>query len=555
MKFRLLQLCLRLIDMSENQSSPSQPNNQSVNQVTMDGVSQLMSEGSAQQSAPPLDPEPVDMWEAVDAPAAEPTVAESAATEPAATEPVEIKTITRENELLALIHDLNECNDVLLSRVASLEGELAQSQATAKAEIEKARDEASAARNKMKQQLSVEHASAQQVSQNAQQQVAKIVTQLETAEQGLSRQRLINENLQTELDNSQERIAQLERECVLSAQQHAEEAKARVKAETSSRDLRSRLQRQQRYTLQFKAALEKSLTVSARSVKAEVTRPVPFKDSASVVMPKVQRIMPWASAESSPFQGIDPHLETLIRNVGKSGEAANVSPKAEPFRDEPAQATEVAAVSPPAEAEAELWQDLERVMNTASAVKPAADSLTDSAAEKTEDKPAEVPTEPTIETAAAVTEPSGFESSKTPKLNWQTQLKNTPAEGIELDDDMPSAADLAPALPAEDPAEAPIPEIDPAAVEASFTAATRQRLEKEVDFTEPSPWGQPLTNVEPQPAVAQSVPTDYLPATEGTTDSSVSPVVKPLRSQKKIGSMASVELPTFPSAKVGSFRR
>lgn len=553
MKFRLLQLCLRLIDMSENQSSSSQPNSQNINQAAnMDGVSQLMNGGSAQQKALPSDLEPMDIWEAVDSPADLPTtdlptveqaIATTETKDAEGIAPTGVKTITRENELLALIHDLNECNDALLSRVATLEGELTQNQATARAEVEKARAAASVVQDTMKKQMTAEHASAQQVSQNAQQQVAKIVTQLETTEQALSRQRLINENLQTELDNSLERVAQLERECALSAQQHAEEAKARVKAETSSRDLRSRLQRQQRYTLQFKAALEKSLTVSARPVKAEVAHPVSFKDASSVAMPKVQRIMPWASAESSPFQGIDPHLETLIRNVGKPNTAEAVQPKARaPIHQPPvdkAPVNEVTTAKAPAapEAEAELWQDLERVMSTASkteSVVRATEPLTDVAVEKpSEDEPAVAATEVT-------------ETFKTPRLNWQAQLKNVPAEGVGLEGDMPTAADLAPALPAEEPAEEPA-EIPPAAVEASFAAATRQRLEQEVTFTEPSPWGKPVDQ--------GNVPTDYLPATEGTTDSSVSPVVKPLRSQKKIGSLASVELPTFPSAKVGSFKR
>ncbi|MGB7087463.1 MAG: hypothetical protein WBD47_18030, partial [Phormidesmis sp.] len=44
-------------------------------------------------------------------------------------------------------------------------------------------------------------------------------------------------------------------------------------------------------------------------------------------------------------------------------------------------------------------------------------------------------------------------------------------------------------------------------------------------------------------------------AVETAVGSTVSPLVKPLRPQKKVGSLAAVKLPTFQNAKVASFRR
>ena len=506
----------------------------------------------------------MDLWEAI-----EPISSREQSVGEAVKSTVKVETISRETELLALIHDLNECNDALLSRVTRLEETLEQTQAASKAEIEKAQAVARTIQQRMSKQVSAEQASVQQVSQNAQQQVAKVVTQLETTEQALSRQQLINENLQTELDNSLERITQLERACTLSAQEHAEEAKARVKAETTSRDLKARLQRQQRYTLQFKAALEKSLTMSSRtegsSIKAEAARPVPFKDTASVVMPKAQRIMPWASATSiSPFQGIDPHLETLIRSVGKPSEP-EIPAKAEVFET---------VVSEPAvtEAEAKLWQDLERVMGTATA-----DKLAPAVREETvavEESAVIASVETVVAPAESVTETPELEETSTPKLNWQTKRKAAEVIAVEIDTSetsIPEAEALETIASEASPAETAMslqvePQITPLDVEKSFAAATRQRLETAITFTEPSPWGKPLPQkVEAIPAAAhvaisplldQSPDSyDYLPATESTTDSTIAPVVKPLHPQKKIGSLASVELPTFPNAKVGSFRR
>jgi hypothetical protein len=66
-----------------------------------------------------------------------------------------------------------------------------------------------------------------------------------------------NEALQAELDVNQQRVAQLERECTLLQQRFNEKTVALQQAENTCHDLKSRLHRQQRYTLQFKAALGK----------------------------------------------------------------------------------------------------------------------------------------------------------------------------------------------------------------------------------------------------------------------------------------------------------
>ena len=548
--------------MSENQSPQNSSDSQPANlTASMKGVSQLLSNDDPQQTALPLNCQPMDLWEATEAPQADNQVSDRTDNQ-ASEKPVEQKAVkqqgvgqkpiapaseptngtTRENELLVLIHDLNDCNDVLLTRVAQLESDLKKTSSTLKAELEQAKAEveqtkeaAKSVQERMAQQVSAEHAAAQQMAHNAQQQVAKLLSQLEVAEQEVSRQRLINENLQTELSNSQERNIQLERECALIAQEHAEQARARIEAETTARDLRSRLQRQQRYTLQFKAALEKSLSVSAQPVNSpEAVRLISFQDPASFVMPKAHRIMPWAAGgDTTPFQGIDPHLEVLIRGASKPSE-----PK-------------VAIPQPPAaassEATAELWQDLERVLSTdTQAAQQAAQQVAQRAAKQAAQSAnasdtvisPEVITSETVKPSKPESPalPSSVLSSAAlpPKLNWQSK----------------STAESEPeASPVEADIVAPVEPIAPAASTQS---------EPEVLFTEPSPWGNPLAE---KAATAQvtaetaAVSQDYLPATSSPTASTVSPGVKPLRSPKKIGSMASVELPTFPNAKVGSFKR
>ncbi|MEL6815556.1 MAG: hypothetical protein AAFP03_12170 [Cyanobacteria bacterium J06598_3] len=539
---------------------------------------------------------------------------QSTANAPAA-RPAHTVTTERETELLTLIHDLNECNDVLLSRISQLEGEVEKTQSALKTEI----DKASFAQEKMAKQVSAEQTSAQQVSQNAQQQVGKLVSQLETNEQLLSRQQLINENLQTELTNSQERITQLERECALASQQYADEAKARVKTETTNRDLRSRLQRQQRYTLQFKAALEKSLTVSTRSAStsanntASLAQPVSFNTPATVpavTMPKAQQIMPWAAAAAtSPFQGIDPHLESLIRNAGKPTNVAESKPSsltAEPTEAN-AKVTTSGGTDPlptgtaDSEAEAKLWQDLERVINTATEAEapdqPAVQPIAEAIDKKPVDSAPAISTELNDAGATASAPATALETSTTasesPRFNWQkatqagftetatvetnTAKTNTSEAKSEPSDEIASTSETATAEPqteAETHTEAEST--------ARVAAPTPQRIAtpipplsqpaaQQTPFTEPSPWGKPLPETIPAAAEKTSEATmgkkaiaplnlpksDYLPAMDGgTASSAISPVVNPLRTQKKkVNSLAAVELPTFETAKAGSFKR
>ncbi|MGB3293525.1 MAG: hypothetical protein WBB01_11115 [Phormidesmis sp.] len=456
----------------------------------------------------------------------------------------------REDELLTLIHDLNECNDALLARTSQLEGALETTRLALETELEKAK----ATQAKMASQITAEQVAAQQAAQNAQQQVAQLVSRLDTAEQACNRQQLINENLQTELSNCQERVVQLEHECALTTQQHAAEAQARIQAETTSRDLRSRLQRQQRYTLQFKAALEKSLSVSTRpaglEMSAEATQPVSFKEP--VPMPKAQRIMPWAAGSVSDFQGIDPHLETLIRGVSKTAEAPAAGEASDP------------STAADREAEAALWQDLARVMtNAPEPTTPTSDQK--AVSEKTL----------SVKPVQELPEPADPVTTRSPQLNWQAGAKS--AIGTATDKvaaqsqsnlSQPSPALSPDALKADDvkadDVRAEASAIAPA-VASSFAAATGQLSDAEIGFTEPSPWGHPLPEQPEQPernlaepaadSATVSPPTGYLPVIDDTA--AVSPLVKPTRSPKKLSSLSAVQLPTFEKAKAGnsSFQR
>lgn len=89
--------------------------------------------------------------------------------------------------------------------------------------------------------------------------ITRLSHELDNAHQEHQRQQILIENLSQQLQTSQERIAILERECSLMQDNYGQQQHQLLKAEKNNRELQIRLQRQQRYTLQFKAALDQCL--------------------------------------------------------------------------------------------------------------------------------------------------------------------------------------------------------------------------------------------------------------------------------------------------------
>ncbi|NJR38221.1 MAG: hypothetical protein HC781_04420 [Leptolyngbyaceae cyanobacterium CSU_1_4] len=177
-------------------------------------------------------------------------------------------------DLVSLIQELNQCNSALLDRVSQLEEALEQSH-NSRAPIE----------------------STEPMPQNlpkAQEQITTLYNQLEFAHQTHQRQQILLETLTDQLQASQERVAQLERETSLLQQRYTEQSQSLAQTEGNCRDLQTRLCRQQRYTLQFKAALEKCLEVPVPQYEGQ---DLPSAQTAGdyLFLPKAQRIKPWAA--------------------------------------------------------------------------------------------------------------------------------------------------------------------------------------------------------------------------------------------------------------------
>ena len=357
----------------------------------------------------------------------------------------------REAELLNLVRDLNDCNDVLLAKVSQLEESLERSQAALQAEIDR---------------------SGPPVGDR---EIVQLVTELEQSNQALQHHQMRNETLQTELNAFRERTAQLETEHTALLRQHTEQSQELLQANTNSRDLRARLQRQQRYTLQFKAALEKCLTMSTESSSSSVT-----VDAPGIAMPKIDEIRPWESALG--YSRLDPQLESMIRGV--QGGGAQPSPLSNLEN----------------EAEDQLWHDLARVVD-----------------------PSEMQSDSELQTVPTQATPALLDDSSS-----------------QFTEPSPWGHDSAPAAPAVSTLEASVdnsssaPDLLDAPVETSEEAPQLSSQASEI-----------LARLQATKAVAAA--DTYLPAM--SAQSSPSPLVNPLKPQKRIGSLSAIDLPNFPRLK------
>lgn len=226
------------------------------------------------------------------------------------------------SELITLIQELNQCNSGLMERVTQLEEALECSQSALQAEVGRTQE--------------VQSAYNAQDWAAVQEQITTLFNQLEFAHQTNQRQQILIETLTGQLESSQERVAELEREAALLQQRYDEQGQTLQKAENTSRDLQARLQRQQRYTLQFKAALEKSLDMPAPQYDlATISPEVPIAP-AEAPFPKVPRIQPWsAQAHASAKASAWMKLQNVELSSTPEPIAEPAQPQLEPPNDRP----------------------------------------------------------------------------------------------------------------------------------------------------------------------------------------------------------------------------
>lgn len=192
---------------------------------------------------------------------------------------------------LALAQKMRQRNRSLVSQVNQLKGVLKQQQEALKSEKTRS------------QQQEITLAQQTEEFNTLRVQLARLFNALESSHQASVRQQILIETLSEQLQSGQERIAQLERECSFTQQRYNEQSHQLLQAGNTCRDLRSRLQRQQQQTLQFKAALEKSL---------EMPKATDTQQPQRGFVPKAQPIQAWSAEtdvveEFSDFETIWQH--------------------------------------------------------------------------------------------------------------------------------------------------------------------------------------------------------------------------------------------------------
>jgi hypothetical protein len=150
-------------------------------------------------------------------------------------------------QLLTLNEELRRANDNLYEQVENLKQALIESEKSLQWQKKR-----SSVTESMLHQQNQELAAAGE-------QIKTLFQQLDTSVQTVQRQETLIESYRAQLEHSQQRLAQLERECSLIQTSYNEQANQIFQSENVCRELKTRLLRQQRQTLQFKAALEKCL--------------------------------------------------------------------------------------------------------------------------------------------------------------------------------------------------------------------------------------------------------------------------------------------------------
>ncbi len=384
-------------------------------------------------------------------------------------------------ELVTLSEALRNQNNELMAHVEQLEKLLDECHTALQSQIERTQT----AEAKAVQQASELH--------TTQEQITRVFGELEASQQIAHRQQILIETLTQQLQGSQERVAQLERQCALVQQRYNEQTQILLKSETTCQELQDRLQRQQRYTLQFKAALDKCLEMP--SLKPKVSQPETEEQRTQQNLHPLifspRPIQPWSAATSeSNLQ------ESEKEQAEVSGrESANFQVELSPE----------ALISN----ESELAPDIEYFGNPFFSI-PEPETTSESDLTGSPPLPAD----------------STFDFKEAEEALWK-ELERLTNDTVELKNiSLPDHREVA------DPATS-IPVTDEAIAELAQTKSLPQ-LETQL----PSPVTSPELKIAAVP-------------TAGNTPNWPSPVVYPQRPTKKIKSLAAIDLPSFPPLKKG----
>lgn len=167
---------------------------------------------------------------------------------------------------------------------------------------------------------------------NARTQLRDLLGELATSQEAVEKQQILIETLTRQLEGSQERVAHLERVCALAQQRHVEQVNHIQQSEQTCRELRSRLHRQQRQTLQFRTALEQCLELPRHAYPPTGAHSPSHPQSlvgqpdlglAPHPIPTSHAHNPGTSLDALNHDALDPAVSPLGLHQDDLGEAAN----------------------------------------------------------------------------------------------------------------------------------------------------------------------------------------------------------------------------------------
>ena len=217
---------------------------------------------------------------------------------------------SKESDLFVLAQKLRQRNRTLQDQVVQLQESLRAAEEKLYSQSQQFSEQESIRSQEVGTIISQQSAETSYANEHA----GRLLQELEGTHHLAQRQQILIETLSSELQTSQERIAQLERECALIQQQYNEQCHELLQSENRSQELNTRLLRQQRQALQFKVALEKSLEVpTANQTSNQTTSPIlelPWQEEVEENPRKInpvalgsrintQPIQPWSNLEEA----------------------------------------------------------------------------------------------------------------------------------------------------------------------------------------------------------------------------------------------------------------
>lgn len=139
---------------------------------------------------------------------------------------------------------------------------------------------------------------------NYEMEISQLSHKLDQANQGYQNQQIFIESLSQQLHTAQEKVARLEREWALLQDNYAHQKQTLLQVEKQNKELEIRLQRQQHYTLQFKAALDQCLKAPSSENLEKILE--------GKVNIKQQKIKPWSTIQEDNNTSVTDNLHKKL---------------------------------------------------------------------------------------------------------------------------------------------------------------------------------------------------------------------------------------------------